>query len=244
VRESAFKRALVSAWFTGLEVRHALTRAWQPAGFTGAVIDYEQYWKSRGHGGVHPRFGIIADGMRHGDTVLDVGCGDGTLLRYLRDERGTCGIGIDVSAEAVARVRAQGIEARQELLSAVLARDGEGAFDHVVMSEVVEHVADAEGLVADGWRLARQSLWLTFPNIAYFPHRLRLLCGRFPVQWVVFPGEHLRFWSVADFQEWIAGLGLPAPMIAPSNGVTIGRLHRAWPNLLANQVVARVDRSR
>jgi len=88
----------------------------------------------------------------------------------------------------------------------------------------------------------RHSLWLTFPNIAYFPHRLRLLSGKFPVQWVVFPGEHLRFWSVPGFAAWLASLSVPALDVIASNGLTVARLHRVWPNLFGNQMVVRCDR--
>lgn len=116
-------------------------------------------------------------------------------------------------------------------------------FDYVMLTEVVEHVADAEGLLRHVWLHTRRCLWVSFPNIAYFPHRWRLALGRFPVQWVVFPGEHLRFWSLPDFVEWAVGSGLPVPTVLPSNGIVFGNLHRAWPNLLANQIVMRFDRS-
>jgi hypothetical protein len=110
------------------------------------------------------------------------------------------------------------------------------------MSEVVEHVADAERFVIDAWAVTRQSMWVTFPNIAYFPHRLRLLAGKFPVQWVVFPGEHLRFWSVPDFKAWLAALDIPATRVVPSNGLTVAGAHRVLPNLFGNQMVVRCDR--
>jgi cyclopropane fatty-acyl-phospholipid synthase-like methyltransferase len=162
------------------------------------------------------------------------------MLRYLIDTKQARALGIDVSAEAVTRAVARGVDARVQQLSD-LAASGE-TFDHVVMSEVVEHVADAERFVLDAWALTRKTLWLTFPNIAYFPHRLRLASGRAPVQWVVFPGEHLRFWSVPDFRDWIASLALPSPAMTASNGMTCLRLHRAWPNLFGNQIVVRCDR--
>jgi methionine biosynthesis protein MetW len=241
VRESALKRVLVSAWFSGLEVRRGVSQAFHAANFTGTAIDYERYWRERAAGAVQPRFEIIAAGVSSRESLLDVGCGDGALLAYLRDRRGVQGIGLDVSQEAVSRARARGVDASHGTLS-TLGNDTGGIFDHVVMSEVVEHVADAETLVRDGWARARRSLWLTFPNIAYFPHRLRLACGRFPMQWVRFPGEHLRFWSVPDFREWLEGLGLPPAAMVPSNGLTLARLHRVWPNLFANQVVVRIDR--
>lgn len=242
MRDSFFKRALVSAWFSAIEFRRGLTGALGRAGFNGRSIDYEAYWLHRSPGSVHPRFMVIERGIEAGARVLDVGCGDGALLSYLAERKGTVGIGLDVSELAVARAQEACVDARVGGLTAGLFGEA-GIFDHVLMSEVVEHVADAETLVRTAWDLAGRALWLTFPNIAYFPHRLRLLAGRFPVQWVVFPGEHLRYWSVPDFREWLVGLGLPQPQMLPSNGVTFLALHRKWPNLLANQIVVRIDRT-
>jgi hypothetical protein len=111
-----------------------------------------------------------------------------------------------------------------------------------VLSEVIEHVANAESFLSQAWQLTRRSLWVTFPNIAYFPHRLRLLLGKFPVQWVAFPGEHLRFWSVPDFHRWLTASAMPEPYLLASNGLTFGGLHRIWPNLFGNQIVARINR--
>lgn len=239
MRDSALKRLLVREYFNAHEVASALRGMFRDPAF-GAAIDYEAYWRHRAPGGVQPRFQIIASGLRAGDRVLDIGCGDGAMLAYLAARCGTRGLGIDVSEEAVRRTAARGLEARVQS-PADLLRAG-GSFDHVVASEVVEHVAEAEQLVLTAWSMAQRTLWLTFPNIAYFPHRLRLLAGRFPVQWVVFPGEHLRFWSVPDFRQWIVSLGLPVPRLVPSNGLTTVSLHRLWPNLFANQIVARIDR--
>ena len=244
MRDSPLKRTLVSALFSAAEVRRALSQAFTPARFAGQAIDYDAYWTQRAPGSMQPRFHIIADGIAAGARVLDVGCGDGTLLQHLAAVRQVAGVGLDISAPAVARARARGIDARLGGLETTGVLAVHETFQHVVMSEVIEHVADAEGFVRRAWSLSGETLWLTFPNIAYFPHRLRLVAGRFPVQWVVFPGEHLRFWSVPDFVEWLGGLDLPAPRLIPSNGFTFGALHRAWPNLFANQIVVRIDRAR
>jgi methionine biosynthesis protein MetW len=240
VRDSALKRALVGTYFNALEVGHAVAGMVRAPAYGRVVDSYDDYWRHRAPGVMQPRFLIIEAGVDRGSSVLDVGCGDGAMLERLRARKDVRAVGIDISGEAVARARRRGIDARVQTL-ADLRRDGD-AFDHVVMSEVVEHVADAERFVLDAWALTRRSLWLTFPNIAYFPHRLRLLCGRFPVQWVVFPGEHLRFWSVPDFKVWLTSLPLPAPRVVASNGLTVGGLHRLWPNLFGNQIVVRCDR--
>jgi len=240
MRDSALKRALVDAYFNWCEVSHAVAGMVRRPVYGERIDDYDGYWRRRGPGGLQPRFEIIARGVGEGASVLDVGCGDGVMLEFLAATRRVRALGIDVSAEAVRRAAARGVDARVQTLGD-LAASGE-AFDHVVMSEVVEHVADAERFVLDAWSLTRKTLWLTFPNIAYFPHRLRLAAGKSPVQWVVFPGEHLRFWSIPDFRAWVASLSLPAPAFVASNGFTAARLHRLWPNLFGNQIVVRCDR--
>jgi methionine biosynthesis protein MetW len=241
VRDSSLKRFLVTGYFTAAEMRTAVRGMFRSPAPAVLDADYDAYWSHRDPGGVQPRFEIIAGAIHRGDRVLDVGCGDGAMLEFLAGSRGAIGIGLDVSARAVARALTRGVDARAESLDAFESAAPD-PFDHVVLSEVVEHVADAEGLVRAAWRLTRGTLWVTFPNIGYFPHRLRLLTGRFPVQWVVFPSEHLRFWTIPDFRDWIRALGLPQPSFTASNGLALFGLNRAWPNLLANQIVVRIDR--
>jgi methionine biosynthesis protein MetW len=237
MRDSALKRGLVSTYFSVLEVRSALAGVLFTPPYRATASDYDTYWRTREPGGLHPRFEMIAAGIADGSSVLDVGCGDGAMLDWLAGRRQVRALGIDISQEAVRRARARGVDARVQMLA-----DVTESFDHVIMSEVVEHVPDAEDFVLSAWRLARRSLWLTFPNIAYFPHRLRLLAGRFPVQWVVFPGEHLRFWSVPDFTRWLRSLSIEPAQVVASNGLTFAGFHRLWPNLLGNQIVVRCDR--
>lgn len=241
MRDSALKRWLVAGYFNAAEVRGAVRGMFTAPSFRAIGSDYDTYWRQRSAGGLQPRFEIIARAIQTGDRVLDVGCGDGAMLEYLERVCQVKGVGLDISAHAVARAQARGVDARAESLAAFVESAPE-LFDHVVMSEVVEHVSDAERFVLDGWRLTRGTLWVTFPNIGYFPHRLRLMTGRFPVQWVVFPGEHLRFWTLPDFRDWIDGLCLPRPTFTASNGLTVFGIHRVWPNLFANQIVVRIDR--
>ena len=240
MRDSALKRALVDVYFNWREIANAAAGMVRRPAYGERVSGYDAYWQHRAPATMQPRFSIIAEGIAPGASVLDIGCGDGVMLQFLMATRNVRALGIDVSAEAVRRAIERGVEARVQPLDE-LAAFGQ-TFDHVVMSEVVEHVADAEQFVLDAWALTRKTLWVTFPNIAYFPHRLRLLAGKAPVQWAVFPGEHLRFWSVPDFRAWITSLSLPPPAMVASNGFTLARLHRLWPNLFGSQIVVRCDR--
>jgi len=240
MRDSPLKQALLRAYFSAGEVRSALlgmVRTPQPLRYES---NYDEYWQLREPGALQPRFHLMADQLEPGASLLDVGCGDGALLELLV-QRGVRAVGIDVSEVAVLAARRRGVSAEVRTLDD-LAQSG-ASYDYVVLSEVLEHVADPERMVCVAWGLCRKALFLTFPNIAYLPHRLRLAAGRFPVQWAVFPGEHLRFWAVPDFRDWLRGLGLPEGRIEPSNGIVVFGLHRRWPNLFANQVVVRVDRA-
>lgn len=242
MRDSPLKRALLRGYFSALEVRGAVRGAWGAPRFPAAGLDYDAYWQARGAPSHHRRHELIGAALGAGQTVLDVGCGPAPFLHYLRQAHGIEGHGLDVSDVAIARVRAAGFQGYVGTLAA-FRRDHPGrVFDHVVLSEVIEHVADAEALLADAWAITARSLWITFPNIAYLPHRLRLLAGRFPVQWVVHPGEHVRFWSLPDFRDWLAAQGLRAADYRASSGITVLGLSRLWPNLLANQIVVRINR--
>lgn len=168
--------------------------------FSVSKIDYDQYWKARGDSaGLQPRFPIMADLISGGDRVLDVGCGDGTFLAYPKDRKSVDEKGVDISEVAVERAQEKGISAQVETLSYVAEVRSKEAFDHVVMSEVIEHVPSPEEFVLNAWRLTSEFLIITCPNIGYWPHQLRLLLGRFPVQWAHHPGDHLRFWIIPDF---------------------------------------------
>lgn len=240
VRDSPLKRALVAAHVNALELQAAVAGMFRRPKYGPIVDGYDEYWQRREPGGLQPRFEIIRAGLEPDASVLDIGCGDGVMLEFFQSTRRVQAVGLDVSAEAVRRARARGVDARVQTVEDL--RCTGRTFDHVILSEVIEHVPEAEQTLVAAWALTRQSLWVTFPNIAYFPHRLRLLSGKFPIQWTVFPGEHLRFWSIPDFRAWLASLSLPPPSIVASNGLTIARLHRVWPNLFGNQIVVRCNR--
>jgi methionine biosynthesis protein MetW len=243
MRDSGLKRFLVSGFFSVREILAAGYGMFKQPEFCPENANYEKYWQHRAPGAIQPRFQIIARQLRLGETVLDVGCGDGAMLEYFFRKKGIRGVGIDISSVAVKTARGRDVDARLQSLDQFCNEVRQIRFDHVVMSEVLEHLADSERYVARGWQIAAKALWLTFPNIAYFPHRLRLLAGHFPVQWAVFPAEHVRFWSVPDFRFWLKQLGMVSPQMYASNGLTLCELHRLWPNLFGNQIVVRIEKT-
>ena len=103
------------------------------------------------------------------------------------------------------------------MLQAVLAESGEDLTD-----TPLRHFQATRGLAPDG-KLG--------PITGVFADRLRLLFGRFPLQWVVTPGEHLRYWTRADFGWWAEQMGFRLVRAVPYEGTPW--LKDVWPSLFA-----------
>jgi methionine biosynthesis protein MetW len=104
-------------------------------------------------------------------------------------------------------------------------------FDYIILSEIIEHLPDPEGLLSVLRPFARKAIIVSIPNTGYYQHRLRLLFGKFPLQWLVTPGEHLRFWTQADFHWWIKQIRFEIIDEIPYEG-TPG-LKQIWPGMFA-----------
>lgn len=222
-------KGMYSAWENALST---LSYVSQTQKMHMAELDYDQYWRMRGSHTFQPRYQIIVEIVEFGSTVLDIGCGEGLLLQYLTETKGICGYGVDISREAVRLARARGVKAEA---ADILQLRIDQAYDYIILSEVLEHLANPEEVIIKVRGRFRKALLISVPNIGYYQHRLRLLFGRFPLQWRWHPGEHLRFWTVIDFVEWIGELGLEVSGVRSSNGFPF--LHRYLPNLFGNQVV-------
>jgi len=206
-------------------------------------MDYNEYWQHRPPTALQPRYMIMEELINDGESVLDVGCGDGYLLAYLKKGKNIRDLGIDISSVAIERAVSLGVNARVDSLLDLAKEERGVLFDHVIMSEVIEHLANAEDYVKAAFKLAKKTVMMSYPNIAYWPYRIRLLLGRFPIQIDCPPhlAEHLRFWSLTDFKDWINNLNLAGSgyklFFYPSNGITIFNLHKILPNIFCHQVV-------
>lgn len=184
--------------------------------------DYDDYWHKRKVKNIlpplMPRYQIIADRIPDGTSVLDIGCGDGSFLRHLHSIKPSCELfGADISKNAIGCLQEWGFKGQLITAEQSLIEQFDKKFDYVVMMEVIEHVHDAEGLVLQAAKITRQRLFITVPNVGFIMYRLRLgFFGRFPVTSICCHiKEHIRFWTVQDFIEWIERLGLKLRGIKP-----------------------------
>ena len=196
---------------------------------------YEKYWNVRNKPGHRPRYNIFSAWISDNSSVLDVGCGDGTFLNFLKGQnRGIILTGVDISEQALSISKERGFETFQADVSCPLPFKDK-TFDYCVCSEVLEHIQNSEDLLKEMRRISRKGILVSIPNIALWKHRFRLFfLGSFPVQWLLEPREHIRFFSVKDFIKTASALGFSVRKIEVSSGTRI--LKRFWPNLFADQV--------
>ena len=154
-----------------------------------------------------PDFDVIAGWIQPGERVLDLGCGDGTLLRLLIETRGARGYGVDIDDANVLAAIANGINVIQSSLDAGLAGFVDNAFDHVVLSRTLQTVRHTQEILGAMLRVGREAV-VSFPNFGYWKNRAAVLNGRMPVsedlpyQWYDTP--NVRFFTMLDFEALCA----------------------------------------
>jgi methionine biosynthesis protein MetW len=148
---------------------------------------------------------IIADWIKPGSSILDMGCGKGALLKFLRDNSGVDGIGLEIDVQEIESCVRDSISVIQADLNDGLAQYfSDNSFDYVVMSQTLQAMNRPDILVDEMLRVGRQGI-ITFPNMAYWKGRLQLgIRGIMPVtrnlpnHWFDTPNIHLC--TVNDFE--------------------------------------------
>lgn len=158
-----------------------------------------------------PDFELIAGWIEPGHRVLDLGCGDGTLLKHLIDTRGVKGWGVEIEdANILAAIR-NGINVIQGNLERGLDEFADQAFDHVVLSRTLQTVRHTEGILREMLRVGREAV-VSFPNFAYWKNLRSVLDGHMPVsedlpyQW--YDSPNVRFFTLLDFEALCNQMGL------------------------------------
>jgi 2-polyprenyl-3-methyl-5-hydroxy-6-metoxy-1,4-benzoquinol methylase len=111
--------------------------------------------------------------------------------------------------------------------------------DYILGLEIIEHMPNTEEFIFKIQNKSKKGLIFSFPNTGYYSHRLRLLFGRFPLQWIVRPGEHLRFWTVKDVKWWVKNLGFNLEKLIFYEGVPI--LNKVFPNLFSQGIIIKIS---
>jgi methionine biosynthesis protein MetW len=186
----------------------------------------------------------VAEMVEHGARALDVGCGDGALLRLLVDTRGVDGRGIELSQQGVNDCVAKGLSVVQGDADKDLADYPDDAFDYVILSQTLQATRQPKVVLEHMLRIGRRGI-VTFPNFGHWRIRAKLAFGgRMPVTeslsypWYETPNIH--FCTIRDFvdltRELEARIEKSLALDASGQPLQVNLPWWAW-NLLGEQAV-------
>ncbi|HZQ51694.1 MAG TPA: homoserine O-acetyltransferase [Bryobacteraceae bacterium] len=183
-------------------------------------------------------YAMIAEIVEPGSRVLDLGCGEGELLAWLRNHKHVDASGVEIDPNKVRHAIARGVSVYQSDIDKGLADYPDGTFDFVILSQTLQEMLYPLRVLREILRVGRHAI-ITFPNFGHWTTRLaHLLSGRsprtelFPYDWYESPNLH--FLTIDDFivlcreQNWI---------IERQIFVRKNRKVRWFPNLFAEVAV-------
>lgn len=190
---------------------------------------------------------IIQQWIRPDSHILDLGCGDGELLSYLRDHKGVHGYGLEIDPDKISACVRKGINVIEQDLDQELDNFEDKSFDTVIMTQSLQAMHYPDRVLEDMLRIGKEGI-LTFPNFAHWRCRLYLgTLGRMPVSefmpytWYNTPNIH--FCTFKDFEDLCRERSIQIlDRLVVDQTHQASRLSALWPNLLGEIAIYRVTR--
>lgn len=190
---------------------------------------------------------LIAQWIRPGSRVLDLGCGDGALLDHLRRERAVTGYGVEIEIDRVVRCIERGVSVIQSDLDAGLADFDTASFDYVIMSLTLQAVYFPARVLDEMLRVGREAI-VAFPNFGHLSCRLQLgfgghmpMSAALPETW--YETDNIHLCTIRDFESLCRQRGirvLQRTVVNHQHRRSLGA--RLLPNLLGEMALYRFER--
>ena len=188
---------------------------------------------------MRPDLAAIVQWVAPSARVLDLGCGDGQLLRTLWETRQAPGYGVEIDDASVLACVENDVNVLQVDLESGLSLFADGSFDCVILSETLQTIHRTELLLREMLRVGREAI-VSFPNFGHWSARLQVGLGRMPVSetltypWYETPNVH--HCTIRDFEDLCRRLGIRVRERLALHG---GRPVTWLPNLLGSLAVYR-----
>ncbi len=185
-------------------------------------------------------FDAIANWVETNSSLLDLGCGDGSFLGFIRAKRQAMTYGVEIKDSAVLACVEKGLNVIQQDLEGGLALFKDQSFDTVVLSQTLQTIHQTERILREVVRVGKQCV-VSFPNFGHWSHRYAVALGRMPVskslpyEW--FNTPNVRVLTIADFEALAHKLGIEIlGRVVLHHGKTVHWL----PNLFGSLAIYRV----
>jgi methionine biosynthesis protein MetW len=196
---------------------------------------------------MRPDLEIIQHWIAPESRVLDLGCGDGNLLQYLKQTKNVADIGLEIDAENINQCLARGVNVIEQNIDQGLDNFQSDSFDTVLLTQTLQALSNPDLLIDEMLRIGKNGI-VTFPNFGNWKSRLYLLSrGRMPVskfmpyQWYDTPNIH--FCTVKDFDNLCIEKNIKVLTRTVVDLEHQGSWYiKAWPNLLGEIAIYHLTR--
>ncbi len=160
----------------------------------------------------------VAELVPPGSRVLDLGCGPGTLLRHLIDDRGCSGTGVEHDPDMLLAAIAAGVPVLDLDLDIDLGEFSDRSYDIAILSRTLQTVQRPSDVLTQMARISDR-LVVSMPNFGLWRHRLRLLSGHMPqsreLPFAWYDTPNLHHATLVDLERYFTGLGLGVEQRVP-----------------------------
>jgi len=186
-----------------------------------------------------PDLDVIVQMVPPGARVLDLGCGDGTLLGELVVQKGVQGRGVEVDEANVRACMSKGLSVRHGNIEDGLADFPDGMFDLVILSQTVAYLNRPLGVIQEMARVGRSAI-ISFENAGYWQVRWRAVLGDGSGNTLASGLPRIRSITLSQFHDALRKLSL-----RPESHVFLrgGSRVQWWPSLWADAAVFRVTKA-
>ncbi|MBQ2644782.1 methionine biosynthesis protein MetW [bacterium] len=192
---------------------------------------------------LHPNYSEILKLVVHNSNVLDLGCGDGTLLKQLIDEKKVNGIGIEINQDNVIKSIHKGLSVIQGNIDEGLADFSDFAMDYVILNQTLQSTQKPDYVIQEMLRVGKKVI-LGFPNFAYWRIRTYLFFNGkmpksnvLPYEWYDTPNIHLL--TVRDFFDFcdVRNITIEQSILMRRGKVIKSKFKRVFADIFAEDVI-------
>lgn len=197
---------------------------------------------------IHPNYSEIVKIIEENSKVLDLGCGDGTLLKRLIDEKNVKGTGVEINQENVIQSIKKGLSIIQGNIDEGLADFSDNEMDYVVLNQTLQSTQKPDYVINEMLRVGKKAV-VSFPNFAYWRVRAYLFFNgkmpkskMLPFEWFDTPNIHLL--TVRDFFDFCEkrNIQISKSILMRRGKVINSRLKKVFADIFAEEVIFVIHR--